>query len=443
MSRRDLSKFNASSHAASELEYVIETNKKSKAPVVPSVSAKKAMSGAKLFKATSSRDVTRVLFISRNEELLNPTKQSLDGYVNISDLFDEVHILILRQGISPKKPVLRVNNNVWIYTAASKFWWLTPDVGEEIVENQLEFADGFRPDLIVALDPFESALMAHRLSKKYDRPAQLHILDDFTNEEFIKESPNNYWRNFLPRFTIPMFDSTRTLSNTIENKLQKKYNISDLDTLPRYQNYESLIDLKPTLDLKEKYKPFVFFILYIGKLDHKSTLYRAIDSARFILSNRTVGMIVLGAGKNKKEFEKRAEILGVSEQVIFETKVSDVVPYLKSANMMIVTDTDANSEEIVIKGAAAGIPMIMSRTEVREDIFSDGKSAFLADETDVQTFSVRINDLLNDIGLRRKFVLNGQDVVRDKFHTDPDEYRSAYRASIEQAFFIDSDEEVE
>lgn len=441
MARRDLYNRDASSYAASELEYVIKREKKLSEPQVPTVSPQQAMSDERVFEINTNRNVTRVLFISRNTELLNPTQQTLDGYINISDLFDEVHILILRQGITPKNPVLRVADNVWIYTAAAKFWWLTPKAGMKIIEEQLEFASGFRPDLIVARDPFESAVLADRVGKKYGRATQLHILDDYSTGSFIKSGQNNFWRLFLPHFTVPKFASVRTLTNSVQTMLQKKFVISDIDVLPKYQNYEELIDLKVNLDLKEKYKSFVFTILFVGKLGYESTLYRALDAARFVLRNPRVGMIVIGDGKARGEFERRSKLLEIEQQVVFESKISDVVPYLKSANLLIVTDTDADSEELVLKAAASGIPMVMARTEKREDVFSHGESAFLCDVTDGQALTDKIDDLLNNIDLRRQFVVNSQEIIRHQFHSDPSEYQEAYRTSIEQAFFVEQGNE--
>ncbi|USN91819.1 MAG: glycosyltransferase [Candidatus Nomurabacteria bacterium] len=443
MARRDLSKFDASTHAASELEYIIRSEKKASEPQVPTVTPEQAMKDERMFKVSSNRDVTRVLFISRNTELLNPTQQSLDGYIDISDLFDEVHIMILRQGIPSKNPALRVAHNVWIYTVSSKFWWLTPKNGVEMASEQLEFASGFRPDLIVARDPFESAILAYKLGKKYGRPTQLHVLEDYSTSDFTQKSENNFWRLFLPIFTIPLFQSVRTMTATVQNMLQRKFVISDVNVLPKYQNYESLIDSEKQIALKDKYKPLIFFILFIGKLTHQSNLHHAIDATRFVLRNPRVGMLILGDGPEREGFKRRARLLGIEKQVIFETKVSDIEPFLKSANLLIVTDTDADSEELVLKGAASGIPMVMARTEKREDTFTHGNSAFLCNVTDVQALTDRINDLLNDVSLRSRFKINSQSIIRQQFHTDPGEYLEAYRTSIEQAFFVGSEVEGE
>lgn len=219
--------------------------------------------------------------------------------------------------------------------------------------------------------------------------------------------------------------------------LTQRYSIVDLDTLPRYQNYEALISYDKTIDLKEKYRPLIFFMVFVGSLGHESTLYRAMDAARFVLRNPRVGMIVLGDGPAKREFEHRAKILDIEQQVIFETRTSNIIPYLKSANMLIVTDTDMESEEVVLKGAASGIPMVMARTEKRDDVFVHGESAFLCESDNVQAFTDRIDDLLNNIDLRKQFVSESQKLITKEFHSNPEEYLRSYRLSIEQAFFVD------
>ena len=439
MAKKDLSNFDASARASSELEYVLRSNK-NKAEAPPRVSVQDALRQAPVFKSSETRNVTRVLFISQDSTLLNPATQSLDGFLDLSDLFDEVHIVILRQGIAPKNPVLRVSSNVWMYTASAAVWWLTPRAGIKLIEEQLVFAAGFRPDLIVAHDPFESAIVAYKVAERFKRPVQLHILEDYSIRDFIQKSPHNFWRRFIPRFVIDHFPSVRTATSTIERMLAKRFAVSDLSVLPRFQNYDAIMEAKASLDLKEIYKPFVFIIIFVGKLTYESTLYRAIDAARFVLRNPRVGMVVVGDGPAKGEFQKRTKLLGIEKQVVFETREVDTTAYLKSANLLIATDTDNDSEELVLQAAAAGVPMVMSRTEKREDLFEHGVSGYLCEQVDVQAFADRINDILNNVALRQQFSEAAQAMVVEKFHQNLNDYQDSYRTSIEQAMFVESDE---
>ncbi len=435
MARKDLSRFDVSDYERASLEYVLK-NEKVKKDTTRYLTIEEALGGEAVYQLHSSRDITRVLFISRDESLLNPTQQSLDGYINLTDLFDEVHILILRQGIPAKNPVLRIAKNLWMYTATDKNWYMTAFAGRALVEEQLVFADGFRPDIIVARDPFECAALAVYLGRKYGRPVQLHLLEDYTKEEFLTKNRHNKWRRYLPRFTVPRVRSVRTSTRALYKLVLKKFTNEDVSVLPRFNNYESLIAVEPTLDLRAKYKPFVFIMVYVGKLIHGCKLYQAIDAARFGLKNPHIGLIVIGDGPAKKEFEERAKLLGIAEQVVFESEVKDEVAYLKSANVLIITDTTPESEEVALRGAAAGIPMVMARTPSREDIFVDGESALLCDPESVDEYSLKLNILMNDLPLRRQMVDAAQEMITSKFHEDPVVYRTAYRESIEEVLFL-------
>lgn len=437
MSGRDLFRTDASDYERSSLERALDSGRRKDSTKYLSV--EEALNAEAVYQAVSSRDVTRVLFISRDESLLSPTKQSLDGYTNVADLFDEVHILILRQGIPTKTPVLRVSDNVWLYTATHHSWWMTYFSGRKLAVEQLVFADGFRPDMIVARDPFESAVVAISLGREYERPVQIHVLENYVSKDFFESSRKNWWRRFLPRFTIPRVKSVRTTTKAMATFLAKQFAVPDLSILPRLNNYESLIKVQPTINLKDKYKPFVFIMLYIGRLGYDSMFYRLLDAARFGLRNPHLGLIALGEGSGQKEFEKRAEVLGIREQVVFEPNIKDQVPYLKSANVLIVPDITPESEEVVLQGAAAGIPLILARTPAREDLFVDGQSALLCDPGSVDEFSLKLNILMNDVLLRRQLVEAAQNMITSRFHEDPEVYKNTYRESIEQVLFLNDE----
>jgi glycosyltransferase involved in cell wall biosynthesis len=435
MARRDLSRVDASDRASLELEYIIKDRKARETKKEKTVSVEQAISDKRLFKDTENRNVTRVLFVSKNTELLNPSQQTLDGYLDISSLFAEVHILILRPGISTNKPVLRVSSNVWLYTATAKVWWRTPAAGIKLASEQLEFANGFRPDLIVARDPYESALVAKSLGKKYQRPTQLHILEDYTSEKFRKKDKNNFWRKALLFFTVDNFQSVRTETIKLRDIVAKRFSVPDTKALPRFNNYQALITAENKVDVKEIYKPFVFFMLYVGNLDNVKDVFTVMDSVRSFLRNPRIGLLILGDGKEKAEIKKRAKLLGIDRQVIIESREVHLASYLKSSNILFVSQISGESEELVLKAAAAGIPMIMTRTESREDLFKDKQDAFLCDTGDQAVFTKNAHELINNIGLRKQFVQNGQDIIRNKFHTDPRLYQTAYRESIEEALF--------
>lgn len=434
MAKEDIANLDASTRASNELQLLI---KKENSNGEKRISVEDARLEPRVAKSAQGRTALRVLFISQDDSLLNPETQSLDGFLRLKDMFEEVHILILREGITSTNPVLRPDNNVWLYTATAKNWFQTPTAALDLAREQLAFASGFRPDLIVARDPFESAIVASALGRKYNRPTQLHILEDYNNPAFIKKNRHNRWRRFIPRFTVPKFNSVRTATDGLQAVIKKKFSVEDLAVLPRYQDYQKVIGSKVAVDLSAKYKPFIFFMLYVGKLGHESMLYRAIDAARFALRNPRVGLIVLGDGKARPEFERRAKILGIEKQIIFEKRAPDYISYLKSAHILIAPDTAGESDEVVYAAAAAGLPIIMADSTHRHDIFEDGVSAYLCEPENTQMFADRISELLNNVSMRRVIGEGGKEAIERRFHQNPQVYKDSYQQSIEEALFIE------
>jgi len=435
MAYRDLSR-DSTDHAAGELSYILnKTAKSSGEPAVPTVTAEEAMNEARVVQYQSNRDVTRVLFISQNLELLNPTRQTLDGYLNIADVFDEVHILVLRQGIQPTQPVLRPHKNVWIYTAASRRWFEVPKRGRELLQEQLAFAEGFRADLVVARDAFESALVALWVGRTFGKPVQLHVLRNYFAPEFRQADPGNWLRQWVARYTVPKFLSIRTNTQMIQELISRKYNIADTKRLPQLNAYESIANVRQTLDLKAKYPQYVFSLLYVSSLTHTAKAMQAIDAARFMLLNKRIGMVILGDGPAYRDCHKRTKLLGIEEQMVFERHSKDVVQYLKAANLLIVTDTDAASEELVLKAAGAQIPMVIVATEARLDMFEHLDSAYICPPDDTQAIVDGIQMLMNNVPLRKHLQEQAYEIITQRFHQDPEAYRRDYRDSIEAAMF--------
>jgi glycosyltransferase involved in cell wall biosynthesis len=437
MARKDLSRVDAALSEQVTLDYILEKENKSK-DTTKYVPVEEAIKAAPVFEAVSTRDETRILFISQDETLLNPTKQSLDGFINLADLFDEVHILILRQGIPPRKPVLRLSKNMWLYIVSDYNWWKTPFLGRKLVKEQLVFADGFRPDIIVARDPYESAYLANKLGEEFGRPVQVHVLEDYTKPDFVKTKRSNYWRRFLAKYNLSKSLSIRTATRSLYTLLGQKFSDKNIEMLPRFHNYKAIMETPASNELKEKYPNMVFSVLYVGNLNHDSMVYKAIDAARFGLRSDKIGMFIVGDGGAKKEFMERTKVLGIDKQVIFDDKNKNDLIYLKSASVLIVPDTTPVSEDLVLKAAAAGIPMILAKTDFRNDVFVDGESALICDADAIDDFSLRLNMLMNDFVLRKSIAAAAQDIIKTRFHENIFKYQTAYRKSIEDVLFLNT-----
>ncbi len=441
--RPDLLHTDASLREQTVLDDVLKQKSSETKELVPRVSIAEARRSAVQVDVISDRDTTRLLFISRDTSLLNQTTQSLDGYLNLSDVFDEVHIVVLQVGAVPRNPVLRVSANVWLYVVTASHWWLTPMAAIKVIQSQLVFAEGFRPDLIVARDPYESALIAQYIGKHQNRPFQVHVLEDIFDKKVRARLPHSFWRLLFSRYVLPRSVSVRTGTDQLAARIAKRYpRISDLATLPRFHNYQALLTTPPRYTLKEKFPQYVFRILYIGTLDSDARAYQALDSVRGLLRNKNICLVFCGDGTARAELQKRAQIFGVVEQIIFERDL-DTAACLAGANVLIVPEVTSLGDEVAILGAFTRVPLVVAITPQRADLFVNGESAFLCKEGDSIGIGLAISQLMSSASLAQSFADAAFSAVSSRLHEDPVDYRLAYRDSVEAALFSREDDMVD
>lgn len=425
-----------SKKAGSVLDYVLDdTSDESVAARTVQSSVTEELQKAPVLLDQSARAQSRVLFITRDMTTLQNDSIAQLHFKSLGSMFQEVHVMVLAESWQAKRGVDRIEKNVWMYSTSAKYWWMQPFIASSVSHQQLRFNGGFRPDVIVALDPFESGVVGLYLASKYDREFQLHVSEDFFNTAFIQKEKDNKWRLKMAAYTFKRTQSVRVATMTLKEQIEKKYkHIQDLALLPRHYNIRGIIEATEKAEVVDAFPQFSFVALYVGKLDYESTLFRAIDAVRTILRSPAISFVVLGDGPHKKEFQTRAEILGIKERVVFYNDQSRLLQFLRSADILIATDTTEASDEIVIKAAAAGLPILGARTELRDDLFTDGESAFLCEKEDTVGFSQKLLKFLNANSLRTQFATNAKDIIKTRLHEDPDAYTLAYRDSIEQVF---------
>ena len=427
-----------SKRAESILDYVLEDTSEEAAAIRRDESPITVeLNKAPIVIRESDRSQSRVLFVTKDISVLETDSLKRMHFLNLKEMFNEIHIMVLSESWQTKRGVDRLDQNVWVYTTSAKHWWQQTFAAASVASQQLRFTDGFRPDIVVALDPFESGIAAMHIASKYDRAFQVHITEDLYDPEFLDRDPLNKWRLRMAKFVLKRSESVRASTQTIKENIEKRYtHIDDLALLPRHYDIRTIIQATEGAQKQRLYPQFAFLVLFVGKLDHESTLFRALDASRSILFAKSIGMVVLGDGPSKKEFQQRAEILGIASQVIFEKDESKLIPLLKSANILICTDTTEASDEVVIKAAASGLPLLLAKTKLREDLFTDGESAFLCNKEDTIGFSQKLVKFLNTNSLRTQFSQNARDTILSRLHEDPNAYKLAYRDTIEAVFML-------
>ncbi len=391
----------------------------------------------RILAAESNRAKSRVLFVTNNRSVLSNDDIAQRTILDLQDVFDEIHVLVIDKPGKSSQETIRLAPRVFAYSFSTYFFWYIPFAAVHLAKEELQFGDGFRADLIVALEPFEAAAVASALANHFERPWQVHVRDDgFLNEKkFLAADAYNARRLRFMRRALRRAKSARVSTDALKAAMQKRFKkISDIALLPRFFHTEQLLALpaKPETDV---FPQFSFTVMFIGELNTESTLFRALDATRVVLQTPSIGLVVIGDGPQKVQFKTRAGILGIERQVLFLGGIADYIPQLRSADVLLVTDTTTASDDLVIKAAALGVPLIMARTPLREDLFQDGVHAYVCEAENTLEYLTKLRNFLNTNALRTQFAVNGREVIRTRIEEDPQLYRIAYRDSIEQLLY--------
>lgn len=396
----------------------------------------------RLVSHSSDRKKMRLLLITADVSMLEEGSVAYRRMTDQRDMFLEIHIVVLNfQSEIPKESVLRLFENVWLYSTNSSSWWRQGYDAYKIIESQLAFSGGFRADIIVAEDLFLTGLVGWLYSKKHERPFQLHISEDFFDASFVESHEHPVLYEWVARYLLNRATSVRT-----KTEFQRQAVIADhpeLDSvtelLPNYHNLEVWKDFVPSMNLHERYPQFKFIMLNISAM---RTTSRAVETlfgaAKILRKYKTVGLIMVGNGPLRPLLEQHAIALGIQNQVEFEPAPSEVISHIKSAHLLLHLSEDGGEDDYILEAAVAKLPMVANASGLAGKLFVDGESACLCSGVDVECIADRINMFLNENQDRARFALNAYEVVFERIEQDYGAYLEAYNQSIERCIVTES-----
>ncbi|MEX0917666.1 MAG: glycosyltransferase [Candidatus Paceibacterota bacterium] len=424
--------YDQSRRAERVLDYVIEGDVAAEAESTE-VDSTEVRRSSQVLDVVDMRATSRVLFVTQDTDVFTEGSSAQQAYVGLEQSFDEVHVLVLvrRKG---KETSVRLSDRTWAYAACDLRWWRVPFRARSRAEELLVFNGSIRPDVVVAVEPYEAGVAAYLIAKRFDRPLQVHVSENFLSDAFVSRAKHNKWRRRMARFVLKRTKSVRTATSAVKEVIEKRFrNVADLEVLPKFYNFSGYLNAQPAFDVHDKYRDFTFIALAFGELTATSNLHTTFTALNRYLHNARMGLIVVGNGPAKHLFEEKVALLGVKERVVFVTTSADPVSLMKTADVLIETGTTPDSEETIMRAAAAGIPIVATHSELRDDLFVNGESAYLCAADDPHCIGQKLMKLLNTPAIRRQFSLQVREVARDRLIEDPAAYYRAYRDTVEVA----------
>lgn len=219
------------------------------------------------------------------------------------------------------------------------------------------------------------------------------------------------WSGFGYKDKVGLLNSDAIIGdcNFILNYIEKHFSYSKEHMHLLYDpvDIKKFIPLDKKSSLMRKYKiPFDKFILMtIGRLDRDKGFKLVINALRDLPSD--IVYVVVGDGKDRKEFEYLVNTNNLSDRVIFTGRVPEVelVDFYNICDLFVLISRFGKGEGeglplALIEASACEKPIIVGNEDGSSEAVEEGKNGFIISPADMKRFIDNVLLLYNNKELR-------------------------------------------
>jgi glycosyltransferase involved in cell wall biosynthesis len=174
--------------------------------------------------------------------------------------------------------------------------------------------------------------------------------------------------------------------------------------------------------LKTVPKPFPITITGLGRLTrNKEYDFLIRGFVRFIeeSGNRDAGLVIIGEGAQKQEFEQLAGQLDIRQRVLFPGFQSNPYPWLAVSDIFAVTSTSEGLPNALLEAMYLGNAPVSTRAGGVDEVIDHGYNGLLLDYGDTAALANALNTLCcQSPELRKTFALKAQYRIVERFSVD-------------------------
>jgi len=327
----------------------------------------------------------RILTISTDKKIFEENSPVRQRVFNYGTIVEELHIIVLNKkskNVLAKKKI-KIGEKVFVYPTNSqnKFCYILDAIK---IASKLKGID-----LVTAQDPYETGLIAWRISKKLKTKLEFQIHTDIFSSYFIKHSLANRGRSLVAKFLLPKADHIRAVSKRIKlslsNKLQEKTTILPIFTSPTF--IQAFIS---QFDLKQRYPQFKFIMVMMSRLEKEKNISMAISAMKKVTKIfPKTGLIIVGSGSLQKTLRRQARRTGLEENIIFKKWTNDPITYYKTADLFLQTSDYEGYGLTLTEAILSHCPILTTKVGIVGEILSSNNS-LLCDVGDQNCFTQAI-----------------------------------------------------
>ncbi len=197
------------------------------------------------------------------------------------------------------------------------------------------------------------------------------------------------------------YAKTITLNSSVREKMVKMLgmNSNKIDIIPSGIDVRAIDKIEPEKRVENR-------VLYVGRLVPQKNVDMLIEA--FKMLGTGTELVIIGSGSEEEKLKKMA--FG-SDNIRFLGRLEryeDIIKEMKKSGILVMPSIRENFGIVPLEAMCCGTAVISTNTEGPRDYITDGENGFLVNSGDAKGLANKMEMLLNDKNLIKKFQQNGR-----------------------------------
>lgn len=183
-------------------------------------------------------------------------------------------------------------------------------------------------------------------------------------------------------------------------------------------------DIRKEFKIKKNDK----IILFIGLLVNDRKGVKTIIKMARKLENQNIKIIIVGDGAKRQNYEMLVKKNNLTDKFIFTGFRKDVHNFYHEADLFFLPSKGEGLAGVIMESMAYGVPVISSNIAGTRDLIKNNYNGFLCEFEDIDCYIDKINILLKNDDIKKKFILNSKEKIKQAYNWDEnfEKYKRLY-----------------
>jgi len=283
-------------------------------------------------------------------------------------------------------------------------------------------------ELIYAQDPVVVGLCSFIIGKLIRKPVIIRVGGDALWEsEFEKGKTDKNLEDFLQssKFRVGTkmrFSLHRFVFKHVNKLITPSYFLKEILTIyykvhpVKISVIHNSVDFKDLESVSGRPRVFNKHIITVGRLIR----LKKIDIIMKVVKELSekfpgISLSIVGEGPEKGNLQRLSKELEIDKQVEFHGRVNhdETIKLLQESDLLVLNSVSEGFPHTVIEAMVCRVPLVATSVKGVKEVIDDGKTGLLASSDD--ELRIKIAQLINDEGLRKKLATNALTLVKQKF----------------------------